>query len=245
MRITLVRHGESEGNTKVHDYTQAGDHQVNLTALGRDQAFAAGEKLRDVLQRSIVRTERKGTDGVVSAQTRTLVYRSPYARTRQTLEWMYQGAGALSLQDLPAPRIHEDPRLRETDHGYSDVEEQEALRRLHGFFYYRYAGGESPADNFDRISSFLESMMRQVARKTPDDVVIVTHGLAIRCFVMRFMHLSVEQFESLANPGNCDIITIDLKEHLSEPMFTSGRWGVEGLRKRESAVLTQPEFAPL
>lgn len=242
MRITLVRHGESEGNTKVHDYTLAGDHQVNLTAIGREQARVTGQELKTELMHSILSTTRKDEHGITSPpQIRTLVYCSPYARTRQTLEWMYEGAQLQSLKDLPRPRIHEDPRLRETDHGYSDVEEQEALRKLHGFFYYRYAGGESPADNFDRISSFLESMMRQVARKTPDNVLIVTHGLAIRCFVMRFLHLSVEQFESLANPRNCEIITIDLKEKLVGPMFTSGRWGVEGLHLRPPVTaLEQP-----
>ena len=64
------------------------------------------------------------------------------------------------------------------------------------------------------------------------NVLIVSHGLTIRCFVMRFMHLSVEQFESLANPQNCDIITIAHKEYIEDPQFTSGRWAISGLRFR-------------
>lgn len=63
--------------------------------------------------------------------------------------------------------------------------------------------------------------------------LIVTHGLTIRCFVMRFLHLSVEQFDSLANPHNGEVITLADRDSLDRPMFTSGRWGVEGLRLRD------------
>lgn len=74
----------------------------------------------------------------------------------------------------PRPyRIREDPRLRyahstahahacerrahavvcvcrEVDHGYEDLQAQEAKRERHGWFYYRFNGGESPADCYDR-----------------------------------------------------------------------------------------------
>lgn len=214
MRISLVRHGESESNIGIHDHSAAGDHKVCLTVSGMTQARRAGFLLQEELQ--------------AAEDDRTLIYCSPYRRTRQTLEHMLLG-GDVSKP----PRVFEDTRLREIERGYGDSEEQQALRPIHGYFYYRYAGGESPADCSDRISNFLESMMRQVARKKPDNVVIVTHGLSIRCFVMRFLHLTVEQFESLDNPDNCDIITIDLKENIETPVFTSGRWAVEGIKLRE------------
>jgi broad specificity phosphatase PhoE len=127
-------------------------------------------------------------------------------------------------------RIYVDPRLREVDHGYSDVEDQLPHRELHGWFYYRYKQGESPADCYDRTSHFLESMMREVDRQGWEHLLIVTHGLTIRCFVMRFLYLSVEQFELLQNPKNCDVITIARREQLTDPTFTSRKWGVSGLR---------------
>jgi broad specificity phosphatase PhoE len=215
MRISLVRHGESEGNTGVHDYSAAGDHMVQLTEKGRNQASGAGWRLHAEIY-------------YVDPQPPPLVYCSPYTRTRQTLEEMFKATRV----SMSPPRVYEDARLREVDHGYDSVEEQEAMRSVHGYFYYRYKGGESPADCFDRMSTFLESMMRQVERKKPKNVIIVTHGLAIRCFVMRFMHLTVEQFESLANPKNCDIVTIDLRDRIGPAMFLSGRWAVTGLRLR-------------
>jgi hypothetical protein len=55
--------------------------------------------------------------------------------------------------------------------------------------------------------------------------------LALRVFVMRFLHLTVEQFDKIANPRNADIVTLALRETIPAPQFVSGRWGVEGLRK--------------
>ncbi len=212
MKISLVRHGQSRANINDWDYSISGDHKIPLTELGNFQAQKAGEKLISALRND-----------------RTLIYCSPYERTRQTLAGMLE---SVKTGDNFKPRVFEDARLRETEHGYSDYEEQQSLRDIHGWFYYRWKGGESPADCYDRTSNFLDSMMRQVDRKQPEQVVIVTHGLTIRCFVMRFMHLSVEEFEMLANPDNCDIITIDLKDRIKNPMFTSGRWSVEGLKFR-------------
>ncbi len=49
---------------------------------------------------------------------------------------------------------------------------------------------------------------------------------------MRFLHLTVADFDSLATVENCDIITLAPKESLPDCLFTAGRWGVSGLRKR-------------
>ena len=213
MIIKLVRHGTSKANTGELDPQVVGDFRIPLADVGREQARAAGAAL--------------GAEFLRNA----LIYTSPYLRARQTLQGLLEGAG------LPADpgqvRVYEDPRLREVDHGYADIRQQQEMRETHGWFYYRYSGGESPADCFDRTSGFLEGMMRQVLRKRADRVLIVTHGLTIRCFIMRFLHLSVEQFETIRNPHNCDIITLSDQGDLPSPQFTRGPWGVGGLRLTE------------
>jgi broad specificity phosphatase PhoE len=209
--IKLVRHGQSMSNVGAVNAAECGDHSVALTPHGHDQARAAGENL--------------GANFLSQA----LVYCSPYRRTRETLAGLFAGADV----DPANVRVYEDPRLREVDPGYADWEAQQPMREIHGWFYYRFQGGESPADCYDRTSSFLESLLRQVERKQARRAVVVTHGLTIRCFVMRFLHLTVEQFDQLANPDNCDIITIAPKSAISDPLFTSGQWGVAGLRIRE------------
>jgi broad specificity phosphatase PhoE len=213
LTIKLVRHGESEANIGRVSTLEIGDHTVPLSDKGRGQALDAGRKI--------------GTDFLSS---NALVYTSPYRRTRETLGAIFEGAGIAPAESTI--RVYEDPRLREVEHGYEDVAPQEELRKRHGWFYYRFRGGESPADCYDRTSNFLESMMRQAERKSATKVLIVTHGLLIRCFVMRFLHLSVEEFDSLANPQNCELVTLTDKTKLDAPIFTSGWWGVTGLRIR-------------
>ena len=216
MQLKLVRHGESLANIGAVDPAEVGDHTIGLTPRGREQARHAG--------------------GLLGARflEGALTYSSPYRRARETLEGILEGAAV----DRAGVRVYEDPRLREVDPGYTARAAQEELRRAHGWFYYRFQGGESPADCYDRTSGFLESLMRQTARKRVDRVLIVAHGLTIRCFVMRFLHLTVEQFDSLANPANCDIVTLAFEEELDKPMYTSGRWGVTGLRLREDEVIS-------
>lgn len=211
LTIKLVRHGESEANVGKVSSLEVGDHAIPLSERGCAQAVVAGRAIG-----------RQFVDGA-------LVYTSPYRRTRDTLAGILEGAGAARSEGL---RVYEDPRLREVEHGYDEVASQEELRKVHGWFYYRFRGGESPADCYDRTSNFLESMMRQAERKSADRVLIVTHGLTIRCFVMRFLHLSVEEFDALSNPENCAIVTIAERTTLGACQFSSGTWGVEGLAMR-------------
>lgn len=241
--IILVRHGESETNAGLVPHGSIGDHKIALTETGQHQALDAGEKLQETCKDFLV--------------YRGLVYRSPYRRARETCDLLLKGWGYEDRSDrnLIGYRILEDPRLREVDHGYEDVASQEEMRKEHGWFYYRFRGGESPADCFDRCCTFLESLGRQVKRKTypynglitEPNVCIVTHGLTIRCFVMRFMHLSVEQFENLKNPQNCDIIRIrslvEMKRVGEQPQLSSGQWGITGLRFRDAEVAVSGEVA--
>ena len=235
MIIKIVRHGQSEVNAKVVPHGSIGDHLVDLTAVGEQQAAEAGPII--------------GADFFHHA----LVYRSPYLRARRTTD-ILMGSIADQIRHVRSPRglpkIYEDPRLREMDHGYDDVTAQEIMRKKHGWFYYRFAGGESPADCYDRCCHFLESMMRQVSRKrgpngSDPNILIVCHGMTMRCFASRFMHLTPEQFETIANPKNCDIYTIALTGTFTgqekkrfhyqvegEPQFTSGKWGIMGLKFR-------------
>jgi len=38
--------------------------------------------------------------------------------------------------------------------------------------------------------------------------LIVTHGLTLRLFLMRWFHWTVEEFENLRNPRNCQIVVM-------------------------------------
>jgi broad specificity phosphatase PhoE len=187
-RIVLVRHGESEGNHDDTVYEHKPDHALDLTEKGRRQAQETGGRLRALFGRE-----------------RVSVYVSPYRRTHQTL-------GAFGL-DPALVRVREEPRLREQDWGNwqdrDDVRLQKAYRNAYGHFFYRFAQGESGADVHDRVSSFLESLHRSFEEPgSPPNVLLVTHGLTMRLFCMRWFHWSVAEFEALSNPGNGETRTL-------------------------------------
>ncbi|MCW5253383.1 MULTISPECIES: histidine phosphatase family protein [unclassified Streptomyces] len=192
-RIVLVRHGESTGNVDDSVYERVPDHALALTEQGRAQAEETGKRLRTVF------------DG-----ERVSVYVSPYRRTHQTLQ-------AFGL-DPALIRVREEPRLREQDWGNwqerDDVRSQKTFRDTYGHFYYRFAQGESGADVYDRVGNFLESLFRSFeAPDHPPNVLLVTHGLAMRLFCMRWFHWTVAEFESLVNPGNGETRMLVLGEN--------------------------------
>ncbi len=132
---------------------------------------------------------------------RISAYVSPYRRTHQTFQ-------ALGL-DMDRVRVREEPRLREQDWGNwqdrEDVRLQKVYRDAYGHFFYRFAQGESGADVYDRVGAFLESLWRSFEHPDhPPNVLIVTHGLTMRLFCMRWFHWTVAEFESLTNPGNAE-----------------------------------------
>jgi broad specificity phosphatase PhoE len=191
-RIVLVRHGESTGNLDDTVYEREPDHALPLTELGRRQAEATGRRLRETF----------GHEGVSA-------YVSPYRRTHETF-------GAFHL-DPGQVRVREEPRLREQDWGNwqdrDDVRLQKAYRDAYGHFFYRFAQGESGADVYDRVGGFLESLFRSFeAPDHPPNVLLVTHGLAMRLFCMRWFHWTVAEFESLSNPGNGEMRMLVLGE---------------------------------
>jgi broad specificity phosphatase PhoE len=219
-RIILVRHGESEGNLDDTIYERVPDHRIGLTPKGFDQARETGEVIRDLLDGESVE-----------------VYVSPYVRTRQTLE-------ALALP-VAERDVRVEPRLREQDWANfqdpADIAEQKEQRDRYGHFYYRFTHGESGSDVYDRVSTFLESMHRNFQTpEAPRNVVIVTQGLTMRLFCMRWFHWSVEYFESLDNPGNAQPVVLwrqpDLRYRLERP-FTQWNTAVVPTERERSSWL--------
>ena len=198
-RIILVRHGESQANVdcKVHEVIP--DNKIELSENGFSQAYEAGIKLKNIIK-----------DGSV------FFYVSPLKRTKQTYEGIIK-----SLTGNNSSMI-EDPRLREQEWGNyqesSKIKQIRESRDIVGKFYFRFETGESGADVYDRSSEFMDSMFREIdsnstttsmKSKKYENIVLVTHGLTIRLFLMRFYKLSVDQFERMRNPKNTEIIVLE------------------------------------
>lgn len=199
--IWLIRHGESEGNVDKSLYQLKPDYTMRLTRKGYNQALQAGKIISNGLQGPIA------------------FYKSPFYRTRDTLEAIVKGGNLKNRMY----KDYEDSRIREQEwsgrlRGFNNPAEEE--RDAYGHYFYRFEGGESCADVEDRVSSFLNTLWRDFEKEDfPDNVVIVTHGMTMRCFIKRWFKMSVENFESLKNPPNCHIYRIK--------RIGKG-WGVEG-----------------
>jgi len=191
--IILIRHGESEGNFDKGLYLTIPDYALNLTEKGIEQARQAGTQIKETI----------GSESLYA-------YVSPFFRTRQTFQFLKKSLEENILKST------EDPRIREQDWGHlrhpDDNEEIMQARDNFSTFYYRIPDGESGADVYDRVSTFLETLHRDFNKKEyPQNTLIVTHGLTMRLFLMRWFHWTVEEFENLRNPRNAQIVIMQKK----------------------------------
>ena len=190
-RIILVRHGESEGNLDRLRYHTTQDFALKLTPAGVEQAQQAGIQIKEFL----------GDENIY-------VYLSPFFRTRETFQYIQESIDKNVIKAIEDPRIREQDwgHLRHPDDNKGIIEERDNFST----FYYRIPDGESGADVYDRVSNFLDTLHRDFEKTNfPENVLIVSHGLTMRLFLMRWFHWSVEEFEKLHNPKNCQIIIME------------------------------------
>ena len=190
-RIILIRHGESEGNIDKSIYGRIPDYTIELTTKGKEQAFNIGKELKEIIQNETI-----------------LFTISPFWRTRSTFEQIAKSFDKANFNYI------EEPRIREQEWGHLRTEEESKIveknRDAYGTFYFRIPDGESSADVFDRVSDFLGTLHRDFEKDNyPDNSVIITHGMSIRLFLMRWFHWTVEEFELLANPNNCEMLILE------------------------------------
>ena len=193
-RIILIRHGECHANNDESKFATEPDYTIELTAKGVEQARQAGCALKELL-------------GDESAY----FYISPFWRTRSTFENIVRSFPRSQF------RYSEEPRLREQEWGYlrtyGELKRLKVERTAYGAFYYRFPGGEAGTDVYDRINDLLGSLHRDFRGPDyPRNCVLITHSLAIRLFVMRWFHLTVEEFEEMRSPANCALTILELDE---------------------------------
>lgn len=208
--IFLIRHGESAGNVDKSVYKTVPDWQVPLTERGIQQALEAGKELYNLFD---VENYYRNSPISGSSACRKLfqLYSSPWYRSRQTADNIKIGMGFIHEE------VKEDPRIREQEWGnFQETHLQEKIkseRRRYGSFFYRMPHGESGADVFDRVTTFIDTLHRDFEKETfPTNLVICTHGLTIKVFLMRWFHWKVEDFEKYDTPDNCAIFQMDLQK---------------------------------
>ncbi len=158
----LMRHGESESNTKNVINSSARDLDLHpLTETGKTQVELSVRSIKE-------RQEKTG-------RRITKIYASDFRRTRETAE---RTAEALGLD--PAEIVF-DARLREVNAGDFDAgpwsARFESFDGLHDALFKKCPNGESVFDVKKRATEFLYDIE---AKHQDEDVLIVTHGLPLR-----------------------------------------------------------------
>lgn len=200
-RIILLRHGESMGNIDKGLYETIADNRIPLSEVGKQQAIKAGRKIKNLVGEASVG-----------------IFVSPFLRTQQTCAQILS-----QLDPSQVSWVRQDPRLREQEWGnFQCIQDSGKILRERervGRFFYRFPTGESGADVYDRVSSFLQSLFRQFdgPLPPPENIIIVSHGLMMRFFCMRYFRWAVETFETVWNPHNCEcwVLGKDERGHYS------------------------------
>ena len=190
-RIILVRHGNSEANNNYEILKTIPDNKVHLSSKGIQQAKEAGKRLKQLL-------------GNESIQ----FYVSPYIRTKETYENILE-----SLKDNHSSCIYVSS-LREQEYGnlQSEMEQQFKEQKKVGEYFYRFKNGESGADVHARMSIFLQYLFRRILSidyHRWDNIIIVSHCLTIKLFMMNFLNLPVSDYDNIKQLDNAQYWIIE------------------------------------
>jgi broad specificity phosphatase PhoE len=184
--LYLIRHGQSVANVDPSHYFTQHDHLISLTDLGREQAKEAGKRVSYLVQN----------------RPFTIVH-SPFVRASETASIIDKQC----ILDGKYAAIHESPLLYERSWGNlrEIVDSPELDANMHFNFFYRPVSGESFADTYVRVVTFLQEV--RIGRYPHDDIVIVAHGEWIRLAMMYLRSQSVDYFNRYhTDPENCKVI---------------------------------------
>lgn len=173
--LLLVRHGESEWNA-LGKWT--GWTDVSLSEKGREEARKAADAIKDI--------------------PITVLYSSPLARARQTLDEIVHVLGV----QLP---VRTSEALKEKNYGdytgknkwevKKEVGDEEFLK-IRRSWDYRTPNGESLKDVYDRVVPFYKSDILPLLEKG-EDVLITSHGNTMRALVKYLDSIPDDQISSL------------------------------------------------
>jgi 2,3-bisphosphoglycerate-dependent phosphoglycerate mutase len=176
--LVLVRHGQSTYNLE-NRFT--GETDVPLTPRGREEAKAAGTKLKPI--------------------PFTRGYTSVLQRAIETMTLLLETAGQ---PELPVTR---DRALNERNYGRLQGLDKAAIAKEYGAqqvaiwrrsFSVRPPGGESLADTYHRVIPYYQKNIEPRVRA--GNILIVAHGNSLRALMMYLEKISEEDIAHIDLP---------------------------------------------
>jgi broad specificity phosphatase PhoE len=215
LKLFLLRHSESEANINQKLNLTIPDHDIALSSRGGEQAKETGKFLAQYLYRN---------HQELKCGLKLRVWSSPYRRTRQTSQAIYNELQLLSgMFDLS---YREDVMLVERQYGLfdglnsSECKEKFPVEYAHyqksvsnqGKFWAQLPGGESKLDVTQRIRCLKGSWIRDYEKHGIDTLIVISHGITLRCLIADWLHLPYEWPDQEPNPNNSSIRLICGKE---------------------------------
>ncbi|RWW47265.1 hypothetical protein BHE74_00046757 [Ensete ventricosum] len=231
-RIILVRHGESQGNLDMAAYTTTPDYRIPLTVLGVEQARDAGERICQVVSEG-GRAAGWKVYFYVSPYERT-------RSTLREMGRAFPPKRIIGVREECRIREQDFGNFQVEERMKAIKETRERFGRFFFRFpegesaadvFDRVTSRETPTTHpfpppFCRSlnshavgwnAGFMESLWRDIDMRrleqednTNVNLVIVSHGLTSRVFLMKWFKWTVDEFERLNNPGNCEIRVMQL-----------------------------------
>jgi len=209
-RILLVRHAQSLANVDKSILTKMADHVIDISEEGRQQAREAGKQIRQYYEGLMATGEfQKGSH--------VRLWCSPYKRTRETAKIIQEETGQI-VTDMRENiffgeqqfGLFEGVPLDQISTKYpQEYEHFQKCIAFGGRFWARMPLGESRFDVAKRVYDSFGTFHRDAENHSITDLIIVTHGVAMRAFVMMWLHLTPEWFETEPNPNNCAVRLLD------------------------------------
>eukprot|EP01114_Cavostelium_apophysatum_P020382 TRINITY_DN6812_c0_g1_i1.p1 TRINITY_DN6812_c0_g1~~TRINITY_DN6812_c0_g1_i1.p1 ORF type:complete len:258 (+),score=15.10 TRINITY_DN6812_c0_g1_i1:68-841(+) len=201
INLLLVRHAESIGNCDKSLMKHMADHVIPLSDEGHNQAQLAGKVIREYLEKN------------TSPTTHRRMWVSPYRRTRETADHICNIAGEWITD------CKEHILIGEQQFGLFEGRDGEEISALYpqeyghfskciegeGRFWARPPLGESRFDVAKRIHQAFGTFHRDAQMHGIHDLIVVSHGVALRALAMMWLHHPVEWFEKEPNPQFCSV----------------------------------------
>jgi broad specificity phosphatase PhoE len=221
-KILLVRHGESESNVNPKVFYDKPDVAIELTEKGTKQAVEAGQFISKYLEQN-------------PQYHNVIIHNSSYQRALDTsnhiAEYIRQYncgqnivrtfsdslveiiQGNFITYHAEGLKAYEKQNKKELDYWKIQNKDQR------GTFFSKRPIGESYFDVTNRLQHEIMNS-KQIAKLEDTLFVIVAHGAVNRCFAKSALFKSIEWFNTIKNPKNCDVWELDYSENKLNQLFT-------------------------
>lgn len=103
-------------------------------------------------------------------------------------------------------KIHQDIKIRDINTLYEDIYQV-----------------------YDRVSMFIDIFNILMNKHKKYRAIIFSHAIPIKCFIIKWFNLDIEDINNIVDPLDTDIITIANKVAIKKPQIEILNWAINGL----------------